>query len=75
MCNMLVNVSPGFLSVTCNGRRIGTDGLTITHTHVTLYNRITRPKGLLDPERVFVIYTPQICSVVLDLVFHHVVSY
>ena len=30
--------------------------------------RTTRPKGLLDPERVFVIYTLQICSAVLDLV-------
>ena len=40
---MLWSVSPGFPSVTCNGRRIGTNGLTITQTdtHVTLYSRIS----------------------------------
>ena len=39
---MLQSVSPGFPSVTCNGRRIGTDRLTIRHTHrhATLYSRI-----------------------------------
>ena len=44
VCNMLMNVSPSFPCVTCYTRRIGTDGLTITHTdtHVTLYNRITK---------------------------------
>ena len=35
---MLERVSPSFPSVTCNGRRIGTDGLS--DRHVTLYSRI-----------------------------------
>ena len=41
---MADSVSPGFPFVTCNKRRIGTDGLTITH--VTLYNRIELNKDI-----------------------------
>ena len=32
VCYLLESVSPGFLSVTWNGQRIGTDGLTIRQT-------------------------------------------